>query len=45
VRLSVGLEPLSALCQDLATALDAHPVPEPDLRTDQRTDTGEGAPA
>jgi cystathionine beta-lyase/cystathionine gamma-synthase len=41
VRLSVGLEPLSALCQDLATALDAHPVIEPD----QRTDSGEGASA
>jgi hypothetical protein len=41
VRLSVGLEPVSALCQDLATALDAHPVIGPD----QRTDSGEGASA
>lgn len=45
VRLSVGLEPLSALCQDLATALDASPVIEPDQRTDQRIDSGEGASA
>jgi cystathionine beta-lyase/cystathionine gamma-synthase len=41
VRLSVGLEPLSALCQDLATALDANRVTEPD----QRTGSGGGAPA
>ena len=32
LRLSVGLEPLDALCDDLAAALDAHP---PESRTDK----------
>jgi cystathionine beta-lyase/cystathionine gamma-synthase len=52
VRLSVGLEPLDALCADLAGALDAYPSEHPaehlsehasEQARDERPDTDEGA--